>query len=56
MQTSGYGSLPVTGATITLGGVVLDQSWLLIVGALFLATGVTLLRLTWRRGQGVTSK
>ena len=50
-----YGTLPVTGATITVGGIMLDQVWLLGAGFGALVIGVTMLRLTWRRGQSIAA-
>lgn len=51
-----YGSLPYTGASVTLMGVVFDQAWLLVVGLLFVAISVMAIRLGWRRGKSVTSR
>lgn len=51
-----YGSLPFTGATVTLLGVAFDQAWLLVVGLLFVAISVATIRTGWRRGKSVTSK
>lgn len=50
-----YGSLPVTGASATLFGVVFDQAWLLVAGLVVVALGVAMIRMSWRRGKTVTS-
>lgn len=51
-----YGNLPVTGATLTLGGVMFDQAWLLIAGVAIVVTGVSAIRLSWRRNLPVSVK
>lgn len=54
MKTTTYGGLPVTGAGVTFGGIMLDQAWLLFVGFAVVALGITAVRLGWRRNRGVT--
>lgn len=49
-----YGTLPVTGASLTLGGVMLDQVWLLGFGMGIVVLGAVAIRTSWRRGKGVT--
>jgi hypothetical protein len=44
-----YGSLPMTGATVTIGGLVLDQSWLLGAGIGVVILGAFVARFAFRR-------
>ena len=47
-----YGkTLPITGAGVVLGGVVIDQIWLVAISAGLLLGGVALIRLGFRRGK-----
>ncbi len=55
-MNNSYGGLPVTGASITLGGMMFDQAWLLVIGMMLVTVGAVALRLTWRRGATVTEK
>ena len=44
-----YGSLPVTGASVTIGSLVFDQVWLLLVGATLVLGGALIARFGFRR-------
>lgn len=46
-----YGSLASTGATLTIGGVVLNQMWLVAAAAGLVLIGALLIRVTFRRGK-----
>lgn len=46
-----YGRLPLTGAGLTLGAVVIDQLQLAGVAFVLLLLGALLIRYTWRRGK-----
>lgn len=48
-----YGTLPVTGAGVTLFGVMFDQAWLLIFGLAVVFGGAMMIRHGWRRGKSV---
>jgi LPXTG-motif cell wall-anchored protein len=50
-----YGKLPVTGAGITLGAVVIDQLWLVAFGVALVSLGAFMAR-RWRRGRTVTDR
>ena len=49
------GQLPFTGAGITVGGLVMDQLGLLIVGILLVAVGAAILRLRFRPGKTINT-
>lgn len=52
-----YGRLPVTGlATLTIGGVLIDQTRLVAIAFVLVAVGALLVRLTWRRNKTVVSR
>lgn len=46
-----YGSLAATGATLTIGGIVLDQVWLVGIAAALVVGGALLIRVGFRRGK-----
>lgn len=46
-----YGSLANTGAGLTIGGLVLNQTWLVAVAVGLVLVGALLIRLTFRRGK-----
>ncbi|MFE9127071.1 hypothetical protein ACFYOF_16900 [Streptomyces sp. NPDC007148] len=46
-----YGSLAATGATLTIGGVVLDQVWLVGAAAGLVLVGALCVRFGFRRGK-----
>lgn len=48
---SSYGSLPVTGATVAIGGLVFDQVWLLAAAVAIVGVGATMARIGFRRGK-----
>jgi hypothetical protein len=50
---NGYGSLPVTGATVTIGSLVFDQVWLLAVGISIVLAGAMIARFGFRRDKTV---
>ena len=49
-------ALPFTGAGITIGAIVIDQWWLAITAAGFIALGAVLTRVGWRRGKAPTQR
>jgi hypothetical protein len=52
----GKGALPVTGAGITVGALVIDQLWLAAVAAVVIAVGAVFIRVGWRRGKAPTQR
>lgn len=46
-----YGQLAQTGASLTIGGVVLDQMWLITAAAGLVIAGALLIRFGFRRGK-----
>lgn len=44
-----YGSLAATGATLTIGGIVLDQIWLVGIAAGLVIGGALVVRVGFRR-------
>ncbi|MFI1170826.1 hypothetical protein [Streptomyces melanogenes] len=46
-----YGSLASTGVTLTIGGIVLDQVWLIALAAGLVVMGAVVIRLGFRRGK-----
>ncbi|MCW2904339.1 MAG: hypothetical protein JWO67_6604 [Streptosporangiaceae bacterium] len=46
-----YGSLAATGASLTIGGIVLDQAWLVAVSFGLVLAGALLIRVSFRRGK-----
>lgn len=50
-----YGQLATTGAApIIIGGLAIDQVWLVLAGLAVTLAGALLLRYSWRRGRTVT--
>ena len=47
-----YGSLASTGAGLVIGGVVVDQIWLVVAGFAFVAVGALVIRFGFRRNMG----
>ena len=47
-------ALPLTGAVITIGGVIFDQTALIGVALGAIVTGAVLIRLTFRRNRAAT--
>lgn len=52
----GKGSLPLTGAGIAVGGVIIDQVWLLAVAGGLIGVGALLLRVGYRRRKPVNAR
>jgi hypothetical protein len=52
----GKAALPLTGAGIAVGGVIIDQVWLLAIAGGLIAGGALLLRLTYRRGKPLNAR
>jgi LPXTG-motif cell wall-anchored protein len=50
-----YGKLPVTGAGLTLGAVIIDQLWLVAFGIVLVGVGAFMAR-RWRQGKSVTDR
>ena len=48
-----YGSLAATGATLTIGGIVLEQGWLIGIATGLILAGGLLIRVGFRRGKNV---
>lgn len=46
-----YGSLASTGASLTIGGIVLDQVWLVGLAVVLVVGGALLTRVAFRRGK-----
>ncbi|WP_416976668.1 hypothetical protein [Streptomyces sp. T028] len=46
-----YGSLAATGASLTIGGIVLDQVWLVGLAVALVVGGALLVRAGFRRGK-----
>jgi hypothetical protein len=46
-----YGSLASTGATLTIGGIVFDQIWLIAAAFGLVLIGALCIRLGFRRGK-----
>lgn len=46
-----YGSLAATGATLTIGGIVFDQVWLVGIAAGLIVAGALAVRFGFRRGK-----
>lgn len=44
-----YGSLAATGATLTIGGIVLGQVWLVAISAGLIIAGALVVRVSFRR-------
>lgn len=46
-----YGSLANTGVSLTIGGIVLNQTWLVAAAAGLVLAGALLIRVSFRRGK-----
>lgn len=46
-----YGSLAATGATLTIGGIVIDQVWLVGLAGALIVAGALCIRFGFRRGK-----
>ncbi|MGW1498974.1 hypothetical protein ACWCQW_10450 [Streptomyces mirabilis] len=46
-----YGSLAATGAAISIGGIVLDQTWLVGIAAGLIVAGAFAIRFGFRRNK-----
>ncbi len=52
-----YGKLPMTGAgALMIGGVLINQAWLLGIAAALVLCGALTARLGWRRGKTANSR
>ena len=51
------GKLPITGVTgLAIGGLVIDQGYLLAAASVLVAAGAVLIRKTWRRNKLVNER
>ncbi|MES4892038.1 hypothetical protein [Streptomyces sp. NPDC096012] len=48
----GYGQLAATGTSLTIGSIVLDQTWLIAAALGLVVLGALFIRLGFRRGKG----
>jgi len=46
-----YGSLAATGTSLTIGGIVLDQVWLVGLAVALVVGGALVVRIGFRRGK-----
>ncbi|GAA3077627.1 hypothetical protein [Streptomyces glomeratus] len=48
----GYGQLAATGTSLTIGSIVLDQTWLIAAALGLVVFGALCIRVGFRRGKG----
>jgi hypothetical protein len=52
----GKAALPITGAGITIGALIIDQVGLAAIAVAVIAIGAVLTRVGWRRGKAPTQR